>query len=256
MLAYQPPFQITPAMLDLVAEISERLGRWHVVLGESGEGLSLQARRSHRIKAIQSSLAIEDNSLSIEQVTAALDGRRVVCSPKELLEARNTYHAYDSLPLWQPYNVQHLLAAHSLLMNGLVDNAGHWRQTGVGIYRGEQLLHMAPPPRQVPQLMTDLLFWLKQSPVHPLIASSVFHYELEFIHPFSDGNGRIGRLWQTLILSRWRPVLAYLPTEVVIHRQQNQFYGALSTADQANDASIFVELMLQAVLSAMQYWPI
>lgn len=251
MPAYQPPFQITPTILALVAEISEQLGRWSLNLGVD-EGLSPQLRRGNRIRTIQASLAIEHNSLTVEQVTAVLEGKRVLGLPREIQEVRNAFSAYEQLPHWQPYNSQHVLAAHGLLMQGLVDDAGRWRNSGVGIYRDQQLLHMAPPPSQVQRLMADLLAWLKQSTVHPLVTSCVFHYEFEFIHPFSDGNGRMGRLWQTLILSKWKPALAYLPVETVIRNQQSEYYAALSAADQASDATGFVEFMLQVLLAAMQ----
>ncbi|MGJ0514250.1 MAG: Fic family protein [Methylomicrobium sp.] len=252
MPAYQPPFQITPIILALVAEISEQLGRWSANLGEGDESLSPQLRRGNRIRTIQASLAIEHNSLTVEQVMAVLEGKRVLGLPREIQEVRNAFVAYEQLPHWQPYNSQHLLAAHGLLMQGLVDDAGRWRNSGVGIYRDQQLLHMAPPPSQVQRLMADLLAWLKQSTVHPLVASCVFHYEFEFIHPFSDGNGRMGRLWQTLILSKWKPALAYLPVETVIRNQQSEYYAALSAADKASDATGFVEFMLQALLAAMR----
>ena len=252
MPAYQPPFQITPTVLALVAEISEQLGRWSTNLGEGDEGLSPQLCRGNRIRTIQASLAIEHNSLTVEQVTAVLEGKRVLGLPREIQEVRNAFAAYEQLPQWQPYNPNHLLAAHGLLMQGLVDDAGRWRHSGVGIYREQQLVHMAPPASQVQRLMTDLLAWLKQSTVHPLVASCVYHYEFEFVHPFSDGNGRMGRLWQTLILSKWKPVLAFLPVETVIRNQQSDYYAVLSAADQASNATGFVEFMLQALLAAMQ----
>jgi Fic family protein len=252
MPTYQPPFQITPTILALVADISEQLGRWSLSLGDGNEGLSPQLRRGNRIRTIQASLAIEHNSLTVEQVTAVLEGKRVLGLPREIQEVRNAFTAYERLPQWQPHNPKHLLAAHGLLMQGLVDDAGRWRNSGVGIYQEQRLVHMAPPASQVQRLMADLLDWLKQSTVHPLVASGVFHYEFEFIHPFSDGNGRMGRLWQTLILSKWKPALAYLPVETVIRNQQSEYYAALSTADQASDATGFVEFMLQALLAAMQ----
>lgn len=252
MSAYNPPFQITSAILALVAEISEQIGRWSLSLGEGDEGFSPQLRRGNRIRTIQASLAIEHNSLTVEQVTAVLEGKRVLGLPREIQEVRNAFAAYEQLPHWQPYKAQHVLAAHGLLMQDLVDDAGRWRNSGVGIYRDQQLLHMAPPPSQVQRLMADLLAWLKQSTIHPLVASCVFHYEFEFIHPFSDGNGRMGRLWQTLILSKWKPALAYLPVETVIRNQQSEYYAALSAADQASDATDFVEFMLQALLAAMR----
>jgi Fic family protein len=188
----------------------------------------------------------------LEQVTAVLEGKRVLGLPREIQEVRNAFAAYEQLPSFQPYKLKHVLTAHGQLMLGLVDDAGQWRHSGVGIYRDKQLMHMAPPASQVPRLMGDLLAWLETMPVHPLVASCVFHYEFEFIHPFSDGNGRMGRLWQTLILSQWKAELAYLPVETVIRHQQAQYYAALSAADKASDATGFVEYMLKALLSAMQ----
>ena len=252
MPAYQPPFQITSSILTLVADISEQLGRWSAVLGHADAALLPELRRGNRLRTIQASLAIEHNSLSLEQVTAVLEGKRVLGLPREIQEVRNAFAAYEQLPNWQPYNDKHVLAAQGQLMLGLVDDAGQWRHAGVGIYRDQQLMHMAPPPSQVARLMGDLLAWLKTMPVHPLVASCVFHYEFEFIHPFSDGNGRMGRLWQTLILSQWKPELAYLPVETVIRHQQADYYAALSAADKASDATGFVEYMLKALLSAMQ----
>jgi Fic family protein len=216
------------------------------------EALVPELRRGNRLRTIQASLAIEHNSLSLEQVTAVLEGKRVLGLPREIQEVRNAFAAYEQLPSFQPYKLKHVLTAHGQLMLGLVDDAGQWRHSGVGIYRDKQLMHMAPPASQVPRLMGDLLAWLETMPVHPLVASCVFHYEFEFIHPFSDGNGRMGRLWQTLILSQWKAELAYLPVETVIRHQQAQYYAALSAADKASDATGFVEYMLKALLSAMQ----
>lgn len=252
MPTYQPPFQITPTILSQVAEISEQLGRWSANLGEGDEDLSPQLRRGNRIRTIQASLAIEHNSLTVEQVKAVLEGKRVLGLPREIQEVRNAFAAYEQLPHWQPHNPKHVLVAHGLLMQGLVDDAGRWRHSGVGIYQDQKLVHMAPSASQVQRLMSDLLAWLKQSTVHPLVASCVFHYEFEFIHPFSDGNGRMGRLWQTLILSQWKPALAYLPVETVIRNQQTKYNAALSAADQASHVTGFVEFMLQALLAAMQ----
>jgi len=252
MPAYQPPFQITPVILTLVADISEQLGRWSAVLDHVDEALVPELRRGNRLRTIQASLAIEHNSLSLEQVTAVLEGKRVLGLPREIQEVRNAFAAYEQLPSFQPYKLKHVLTAHGQLMLGLVDDAGQWRHSGVGIYRDKQLMHMTPPASQVPRLMGDLLAWLETMPVHPLVASCVFHYEFEFIHPFSDGNGRMGRLWQTLILSQWKAELAYLPVETVIRHQQAQYYAALSAADKASDATGFVEYMLKALLSAMQ----
>lgn len=250
--AYQPPFQITPSILSLVVEIGEKLGGWSANLAGGDEGLLPQLRRGNRIRTIHASLAIEHNSLTLEQVTAVLDGKRVLGLPREIQEVRNAFSTYDHLLEWHPQNINHLLAAHGFLMQGLVDDAGQWRKSGVGIYQGQQLVHMAPPASQVQRLISNLMDWLKQNKVHPLVASCVFHYEFEFIHPFSDGNGRMGRLWQTLILSKWRSTLAYLPVETVIRHQQAEYYAALSASDHASDATGFVEFMLRALLTAIQ----
>jgi Fic family protein len=235
-------------MLALIAEISEQIGQLSAV-GDSRQ--TPQLRRGNRIRTIQASLAIENNTLSLEQVTAVLAGQRVLGLPREIQEVRNAFATYESMPDWRPDSRADLLRAHELLMQGLIDDCGRFRQAGVGIYRGEQLVHMAPPPSRVAHLMDDLLDWLGASDWHPLIISCVFHYEFEFIHPFADGNGRMGRLWQTLILSKWRPVLAYLPVETVIREQQGAYYAALSAADQLGEATPFVEFMLQALSVAL-----
>lgn len=250
MRPYQPPLTLTSHMLALVAEIAEQVGR--LTVGQEVAALTPQLRRGNRIRTIQASLAIENNTLSVEQVTAVLDGKRVLGLPREIQEVRNAFAAYEAMPGWQPHSQADLLAAHGLLMQGLIDDAGRYRQGGVGIYREGRLLHMAPPASRVASLMQDLLRWLGASDWHPLIASCVFHYEFEFIHPFADGNGRMGRLWQTLMLSQWRPVLAYLPVETVIRDQQEAYYAALSTADQAAEATPFVEFMLAALRQALQ----
>ena len=245
---YVPPYQITTAILNRVAEISERLGRWAATHNNS---LSPHLRRDNRIKTIQASLAIENNTLSLEQVTAVLDGKRVLGLPHEIQEVRNAFIAYEKLNDWQADNINHLLAAHHALMAGLLDDAGQFRSGGVGIYRGKELVHMAPPANRVPVLMQQLLNWLKTTDLHPLIASCIFHYEFEFIHPFADGNGRMGRLWQTLILSRWQPILAYLPVETVIRNQQQLYYTALQQADKSAEATPFIGFMLDALFTAM-----
>lgn len=245
---YQPPFQITSRALNQVAQISELLGRWSVSADAS---LAPQLRRDNRIRTIQASLAIENNSLSLEQVTAVLAGKRVLGQPREIQEVRNAFVAYEHMADWQPGSREDLLSAHGLLMGGLMDAPGRLRRGGVGIFRGDKAVHMAPPASRVGALIDQLLGWLDRTDVHPLIASCVFHYEFEFIHPFADGNGRMGRLWQTLILGRWQPMLAYLPVETVIRSQQQDYYAALAASDRASDATPFVEFMLQALHAAM-----
>ncbi|PTQ71101.1 Fic family protein [Pseudomonas sp. GV071] len=248
MRQYAPPLTLTPTMFDLVADISEQVGRLSAVHETQ---MTPQLRRGNRIRTIQASLAIENNTLSVEQVTAVLDGKRVLGLPREIQEVRNAFATYEAMPHWRPESRADLLKAHELLMHGLIDDSGHLRQGGVGIYREDRLLHMAPPANRVAELVDQLLAWLAKTDLHPLIASCVFHYEFEFIHPFADGNGRMGRLWQTLILSQWRTVLAYLPVETVIREKQDAYYAALSAADHAAQATPFVEFMLGAIKRAL-----
>src|SRR5690606_2743426 len=186
----------------LLAETAERIGRFSVQM-EAEQTLRL--RRVNRILSVQGSLAIEGNTLSEKQITAILDGKRVIAPPREIQEARNALQAYDHLTKWQPQREKDLLAAHKMMMSALIDDAGCYRSGGVGVMAGKKVIHVAPQARRVPQLMSQLLAWLANTDQHPLLISSVFHYEFEFIHPFSDGNGRMGRLWQTLILARWNP---------------------------------------------------
>jgi len=245
---YQPPYAITLTILNLVAEIGELIGRY-TILAE--QNLTPRLRRENRIRTIQASLAIENNTLTLEQVTAVIDGKRVLGQPREILEVRNAFVAYEAMDNWHPASEADLMAAHRLLMSTLVDQPGVYRSGGVGIFRGEQLVHMAPPADRVPYLMADLLAWLKHTEEHPLVASCLFHYELEFIHPFADGNGRMGRLWQTLILRHWKSLLAYLPVETVIRERQDDYYRVLAEADQSAAATPFVEFMLQALCDAI-----
>ncbi|MDU7781404.1 MAG: Fic family protein [Aeromonas caviae] len=247
MAAYSPPFTLTHAMLSRVAEIAELVGQWR--FAQSSQVPML--RRESRIRTIQASLAIEHNTLSVEQVTAVIEGKTVLGLPREIQEVRNAFAAYEAIPDWDPASAEDLLGAHGLLMRGLCDDAGHWRSGGVGVYRGEQLVHMAPPANQVPRLMGLLLAWLAETEAHPLIASCALHYELEFIHPFADGNGRMGRLWQTVILSRWQPVMAFLPVETVIKARQDHYYRQLSQADSRSDCTEFILFLLEALRDAL-----
>ena len=248
-MSYQPPFQLTHTMMRHVARIGERIGTWKAA---NQNQLVPELRRGNRIKTIQASLAVEQNTLTLEQVTAVIEGKTVLGLPKEIQEVRNAFTAYDALEHWHPQQIDDLLAAHALLLHGLIDDAGHWRSKGAGIYRGEQLVHMAPPASQIPRLMADLFDWLAHTDAHPLIASAAFHYEFEFIHPFGDGNGRIGRLWQTLILSHWQPMLAFLPVETVIKHRQQTYYQLLTESDQKSDCSAFIEFLLQAIEDSLQ----
>jgi Fic family protein len=246
---YTPPYRITPGILHSIEQIGEALGN----LRMHAESVAVPVlRRGNRIKTVQASLAIEGNTLSIEQVTAVFSGKRVLAQPREIQEVRNAFAAYEKLTEWTTHSRADLLAAHDLLMAGLVDQTGRFRSGGVGIQRGVEVVHIAPPPEQVPALMDDLLAWLEKTDEHPLVASCVFHYEFEFIHPFEDGNGRVGRLWQTLILIQWRPIFALLPVESIIRDRQQDYYAALGRADHAADATAFIEFMLAAILRAIE----
>ena len=246
---YKPPFNITARMLHQIADISEQLGILISQLGENAPSPML--RKKNQIKTIHSSLAIEHNSLSLKQVTDIIDGKRVLGAPDEIQEVKNAIEAYRLMPQLDAFKEKDLLKAHGLMMKDLVRTAGHYRQEGVGVFNGEQLLHMAPPADQVPRLMGDLFQWVKSTDVHPLIHSCVFHYEFEFIHPFVDGNGRMGRYWQTMLLSRWKGLFSWLPVETIVKDHQQDYYNAIAKSDAAGESTIFVEFMMDCLLDAM-----
>ena len=247
---YKPPFDITSEMLHLISEISEQVGIINMRLGENAP--SPQLRKKNQIKTIHSSLGIEHNSLSLKQVTDIIDGKRVLGAPDEIQEVKNAIEAYRLMPELDAFKEKDLLKAHGLMMKDLVQNAGHYRQEGVGVFNGEQLLHMAPPADRVPQLMGDLFKWVSKTDVHPLIHSCVFHYEFEFIHPFVDGNGRMGRFWQTMLLSRWKGIFAWLPVETIVKDHQQDYYHVIAQSDAAGNSTVFVEFMLKCLLDAME----
>ena len=246
-MSYQPPFTITTDILNLVADISQQVGR----LDASALNSSPQLRKQNRIKTITGTLAIEGNTLTEEQITAIVEGKPVLGSVRELAEVKGAIAAYDALPTFRPGNLRDLLAAHGLMMSDILVNAGAFRTKAVGIHKGNVVHHVAPPAHQVSGLMAELTQWLTQSKDLPLITSSVFHYEFEFIHPFSDGNGRMGRLWQTLILSRWHPLFLSLPLESVIKDNQQQYYQALEQADQQANSTPFVHFMLSVIAETL-----
>ena len=248
MSTYQPPFVITPLILNQVIEIGELMGNWAAMAGRASPLL----RKENRIRTIQASLAIEHNSLTTEQVTALMEGKRILAPAKDIQEVRNAILAYEKMSEWKSERLSDLLQAHQILMMGLVDNPGQLRSGNVGVYREKQLIHMAPPASQVLRLMNDLLGWLKTTELHPLIAGAIFHYEFEFIHPFADGNGRMGRLWQTLILREWRSELAWLPVETLIHYQQDRYYLVLGLCDRQSSCTPFIEFILENIISALQ----
>ncbi len=245
---YHPPYIITSEIVNLVAAISEAIGRLTILADQAS---ALRLRRINRIRTIHGSLAIEGNTMSQEQITAILDGKRVIAPPREVLEVRNALAAYDRFDSWRPEMEKDLLGAHSILMSGLIDEAGLYRRGGVGVMDGQRVIHMAPPWSRVPQHMGDLFGWLAITDAHPLIASSIFHYEFEFIHPFADGNGRMGRLWQSLILARWNPLFADIPLESLIFEHQAEYYQALRESTQRTDSAVFIAFMCRMILKAM-----
>ena len=245
---YKPPFHMTDRMTSLIAEISEHVGRITVL--QEGT-ISPHLRRKNRIRTIHSSLAIENNSLSLEQVTAILNGKRILGNPNEIREVQNAYDAYEMLMLLDPLSVHDLLKAHAQMMNGLVPESGRFRSGGVGIFKGISLIHMAPPAAFVAEHMHNLVAWYRHSELHPLVKSAIFHYEFEFIHPFSDGNGRMGRMWHTLLLAQWKELFFWLPVEELIQARQQEYYDALGAADAQADSAGFVELMLEIIRDAL-----
>ena len=248
-MSYEPPFKITSKAINLISQISEKIGEISAL--ENTER-TVQLRKKNRIKTIHSSLAIENNSLTIEQITAIIEGKRVFGPPNEIQEVKNAVQAYELLLNLNPYKQNDLLKAHQLMMNDLVKHSGKYRKGGVGIFDGKGVVHVAPPADRVPFLMNDLFDWLKSSDAHPLIKSCVFHYEFEFIHPFEDGNGRMGRLWQTVILTEWKPIFAWLPIETLIKENQKLYYKALGISDSNADSTEFIEFMLSIILKTIK----
>jgi Fic family protein len=248
MMDYKPPFTISDKTVNLVAAIMELITR--ITLKEV-DGINPKLRRNNRLKTIQASLAIENNSLSLEQVTAIINGKRVLGPGQDIREVQNAYEAYEKLLDLDPYDIDSLLTAHKLLMDDLTKESGKFRSGGVGIFAGEQLVHMAPPAHLVREQIEQLIHWSKASNVHPLVKSCVFHYEFEFIHPFTDGNGRIGRMWQTLILYRWKRIFGWLPVESLIKERQDEYYKVLGECDKAADSNLFIEFLLQAIYDSL-----
>ena len=245
----KPPFEITNQMIDYVAEIAELLGKLNVTDVLSSNPT---LRRSNRIRTIHGSLAIEQNTLSLEQVTAVLNGKHVLAPLKDIAEVKNAYEIYERLDELDPYSVDDLLTAHGIMTRGLVEESGMFRTRPVGVVNSEgHVLHFGTLPQYVPGLVMELLDWAKTSEVHILIRSCVFHYELELIHPFADGNGRVGRLWHTLLLSKWNSAFAWLPVESIIHDRQQEYYDAINASNDAGESTVFIEFMLSAIKASL-----
>lgn len=251
-MTHKPPFTVSAAAISMIAEISALIERY-VIRMEQEDGLRL--RKANRIKTIQGSLAIEGNTLSEDQITAILEGRRIVAPVREIQEVKNAIEVYDLHSSLNPYSIDDLLKAHCIMMAALINAPGRFRTSGVGVVAGTRVIHMAPPAKRVPELMSDLFEWLKQAEDHLLIRSCVFHYEFEFIHPFVDGNGRMGRLWQSLILGQLHPVFQYLPVENMVHANQQGYYQAINLSTKKADSGIFVDFMLEEILRTLKcHW--
>ena len=244
-----PPFNLTNKSVSLCTDIARIVGQFE---GISSPSPQPQLRRQNQIRTIHGSLSIEGNTLNLDQVTAILEGRKVLGDPREILEVRNAIKAYEQAHKWNSLKEADLLKAHGVMMSGLVRDAGKYRSINVGIIKGSKVGHVAPKPKLVPHLMIELFDFLKRDRETPtLIKACIFHYELEFIHPFSDGNGRIGRLWQHVILLSESPIFSYIPVESVIKERQAAYYQALSASDKARDATIFIEFALTTIRDSL-----
>lgn len=247
-MAYEPPFERNDRIVSLCMEIAELVG---MLTPEAPLAKSPTLHRELRIKTIHSSLLIEGNKLDEHAVTAIIDGKRVLGDARDILEVENAKRAYDLIPTLNPYSMDDLLKAHEVMMEGLVPEAGRFRSGNVGVFDGDALIHAGTPAAYVPDVMANIFAWLESTTMHPLLASCIFHFEFEFCHPFADGNGRTGRLWHTLLLSRWRPVLAWLPIESAIRRRQSCYYEALAKSNADGSSERFVEFMLEAIEEAL-----
>ena len=244
----QPPYSITPKILKLITSISEKIGSINANYLNKPKA---ELRKQNKIKTIHSSLQIEGNTLSEEQITALLENKRVVGSQKDVQEVLNAIEVYENVQNYNPNSSQSFLKAHKTLLKNLIANAGNYRKTGVGIVKGSKIAHLAPPAENVPFLMKNLFDYVKKSEEITLIKSCVFHYEMEFIHPFLDGNGRMGRLWQTLILMQEYPIFEFIPFETLISKNQDAYYNALSDSDKVGNSTIFIAYMLSVINASL-----
>lgn len=248
---YTPPFDITNEILQLVSDISLKLGRMEAL--SDTDVPSPMLRKENRIRTIHSSLAIEHNSLTLRQVTDIVNGKHVLGAPDEIKEVKNAIDAYHLMQTLDAFSQKDLLKAHGAMMQELVHTAGKFRHSNVGVFDNQgHCIHMAPPSDRVPWLIQDLFEWVTTTDTHPLISSCVFHYEFEFIHPFEDGNGRMGRFWQTMLLSRWKPVFAWLPVESIVRDNQEGYYAAIAESDHEGNSTPFIVFMLKCLLRVIE----
>jgi len=245
----RPPYTITEKSADYLAKIVETVTR--LEFGTAFKG-NIKLHRENRVRTIYSSLAIEGNSLTLGEVTAVIAGKVVVGKQTDVKEVKNAYEAYDKIMTFDPYRTADFLKAHKLMTQDLVEDAGKFRSGDVGVFDGNVAVHIGARPQFVPQLMDDLLAWAKTSELHPVLKSAILHYEIETIHPFADGNGRMGRLWQTLLLAKWNMIFAWIPMETVLYRNRPQYYKAIEDARKANDSGVFIEFTLSALYEILQ----
>jgi len=246
---YIPPFKITAEAINKISEISALVERY-AIRTETEQGLRL--RKINRIRTIHSSLAIEGNTLSENEVRDIIEGKTVVAPIRQIQEVKNAIKTYRLYPSLDAYNQEDLLKAHSVMMEAIVENPGRYRTGGVGVFSEEKMVHLAPPADKVPDLMGNLFDWLKSAKDHLLIRSCVFHYEFEFIHPFMDGNGRMGRFWQSLILGKFHPLFEFLPVENIVHSNQDRYYDAIAAGTKAGESGPFIDFMLGEILSTLK----
>jgi Fic family protein len=244
---YAPPYTLSDDIVALVGNIAEIAGSMAVT-----NPTPLHLRRINQIRTVHGSVGIEGNTLTEEQITAILEGKRVLAPPREILEVQNAITAYEKLPVWNADNEDHLLAAHAVMLHALIKDSGKYRKTNAGVMGKTGIIHIAPPADRIPFLVKQLLQWLATTTAHPLIRAAVFHYELEVIHPFADGNGRMGRLWQTKILGQWNPVFYDLAIENMVYTCQPEYYTAINQSNAMNDAAPFVLFMLGTILKVLE----
>jgi Fic family protein len=244
----KPPYNLTSEILKLISEVSHKIGE---VNASFLTKQSPELRKRNRVRTIQASLAVEGNTLSVDQITAIIDNKRVLVPAKDIQEVLNANKVYEQLNKLNPFIEKSFLSAHKVLMQDLIKNSGKYRNSGVGIAKGSQIAHIAPPASNVSFLMKDLFSYIKKSDELILIKSCVFHYEMEFIHPFTDGNGRMGRLWQTLLLIQQYPLFEFLPFETLISKNQKKYYQALSISDKQGESTFFIEFMLKILSDSL-----
>lgn len=247
----EPVYMVTDKIITRVAEIAELTGKAAVTAHLSKNPM---LRRKNRISTIYGTLAIEQNTLSIDQITAVLNGKRIIAPPKDIEEVKNAYEIYEYMDSLDPYSIEDLLKAHSVMMRGLIDEAGVFRSrpAGVADSRTGEIIHFGTLPRYVSEAVENLMLWAKESSAHMLIKSCIFHYEFELIHPFADGNGRMGRLWHTLMLSKWNALFAWLPIESMIREHQQEYYNVINFCNSSCDDTKFIEFMLDTVKQTLE----